>query len=485
MFWRGSRLFFFAACPARGPEASGGPGCGGRRCCRRVGRERYCSPPASALPLAAGCRGGKGEGQERAASGPVSVIEGRGEGDSAVHRDAVTEKNGSDPAEADDKALPLQRQGSRPGSGSQCGQQDSDNISIPVSHVGDVLGMVDVLIEGSDGLDEEIGFSLNEDMIIQTFPFSAVVPAALEARNILLLQSENRTGADMVEYLGAVFTDLLHSLREPLALCVVFQLYDKDLKSLKVAKYLQLYQFNRYYKLWIAKQSQEPVFRNHKEVSQEPPVALDSVFAILLKEACERGNSTLLEDGVQTKWRDLTSWLPPEQLLLGVKHVLLHLKSTVENFSSTLEDMLTLIFRHPALESWFLALELRSIPQPGLNPVTVKLLSAHLNSGVLQLLKTVVSAVTPVLRKELCAGIQDTGTSPEATVKLQILSKVLPPPGSKGLHNLMDCLPAAPERAGNEESYLSAAGPWQMPYPRCLKTQRSCIPGGDISSPPA
>nr|XP_041569295.1 nucleolar pre-ribosomal-associated protein 1 isoform X4 [Taeniopygia guttata] len=67
-----------------------------------------------------------------------------------------------------------------------------------------------------------------------------------------------------------------------------------------------------------------------------------------------------------------------------------------------------------------------------------------------------VSAVTPVLRKalwkELGAAIQD----PEATVKLQILSKLLPPPGSKGLHNLMDCLPAAPERAGNEESWAVA-----------------------------
>lgn len=63
-------------------------------------------------------------------------------------------------------------------------------------HLIDVLDMVDVLIEGSDGLDEEIGFTLNEDMIIQTFPFSAVVPAALEARNILLLQTENGTGTD-------------------------------------------------------------------------------------------------------------------------------------------------------------------------------------------------------------------------------------------------------------------------------------------------
>ncbi|TRZ15518.1 hypothetical protein HGM15179_011589, partial [Zosterops borbonicus] len=327
-------------------------------------------------------------------------------------------------------------------------KQDSDNISIPISHIDDVLDMVDVLIEGSDGLDEEIGFSLNEDMIIQTFPFSAIVPAALEARNTLLLQSESGTGADIVEYLVAVFTDLLHTQREPLALCLMFQLYDKDLKSLKVAKYPQLYHFNQYYKLWIPKQSQEHVFKNHKEVSEEPTVALDSVFSTLLKRAYERGSNTLLEDGVQTKLRDLASLAPPDQLLLGVKHVLLYLKSTVENFSSlgktlgpqlidlyvdmlsiflcrgneikldrqqkreedqaeldlfmdeeslvtevssndkTLEDTLTLIFRHPTLESWFLALELRSIPQPGLNPVTVKLLSAHLNSGVLQLLKT-------------------------------------------------------------------------------------------------
>ncbi|XP_056345886.1 nucleolar pre-ribosomal-associated protein 1-like [Oenanthe melanoleuca] len=64
----------------------------------------------------------------------------------------------------------------------------------------------------------------------------------------------------------------------------------------------------------------------------------------------------------------------------------------------TLEDTLTLIFRHPALESWFLELELRSIPQPGLNPVTVKLLSAHLNSGELQLLKTGAPVLQSITR---------------------------------------------------------------------------------------
>ncbi|NXW56243.1 NPA1P protein, partial [Eurystomus gularis] len=327
-------------------------------------------------------------------------------------------------------------------------KQDSDNVSIPVSHIDDVLDMVDVLIEGNDGLDEEIGFTLNEDMIIQTFPFSAVVPAALEARNILLLQTENGTGTYIVEYLVAVFTDLLHSQREPLALCLMFQLYDKDLQTLKVSKYPQLYQFNQYYKLWIPQQSQEPVFKKCKEVCKEPAVAQDSVFTTLLKKAYESGSSTLLEDDTQTKLRDLASQLLPEQLLLGVKHVLLYLKSTVENFGSfsktlgphlvdfyadllssllcrgnqieldnqqkreehqaesdlfmdeeslvteessndkTLEDALMLIFRHPTLESWFLALEQRCLPQHSLNPVTVKLLSAHLNSGVLQLLKT-------------------------------------------------------------------------------------------------
>ncbi|XP_051464954.1 nucleolar pre-ribosomal-associated protein 1 isoform X2 [Apus apus] len=380
-------------------------------------------------------------------------------------------------------------------------KQDSDNISIPISHIDDVLDMVDVLVEGSDGLDEEIGFTLNEDMVIQTFPFSAIVPAALEARNTLLLRTENGTGAHIVDYLIAVFTDLLHSQRDPLALCLAFQFYDKDLQSLEVSEYRHLYQFNQYYKLWIPQQSQEPVFKKHKELCKEPAVALDSVFTTLLKKAYERGTSTLLEDDIQTKLRDLASQLPSEQLLLGVKHVLLYLKSTVEDFGTlsktsgprlvdlyvdllcsllcwgnqidldnqqkreehqaesglfideesliteetsndkTLEDALMLIFRHPTLESWFLALEQRSLPQHSLNPVTVKLLSAHLNSGVLQLLKTgapmlqsmdqkhVLSkyfeAITKSVLKELqSAGKDGNQVSPKKSHQLEALEEL-------------------------------------------------------------
>uniref|UniRef100_A0A8C3BFY8 URB1 ribosome biogenesis homolog n=1 Tax=Cairina moschata TaxID=8855 RepID=A0A8C3BFY8_CAIMO len=308
-------------------------------------------------------------------------------------------------------------------------KQDSDNVSIPISHIDDVLDMVDVLVEDSDGLDEEIGFTLNEDTIIQTFPFSAVVPAALEARNKLLLQAETET-AHIVEYLVAVFTDLLHSQRDALALCLMFQLYDKDLQSLKVSKYPQLYQFNQYYNLWIPHEAR----------------VQGSYPGLSIQDTKQVAKETL--DDIQTKLRDLASQLPSEQLVLGVKHVLLYLKSTMSVFSQlskisgpslvdffldllssllcrgnevelgnrqkqkehknasdlfmdeesliteessddkTLEDMLMLIFKHPTLESWFLALEQRSLPQHSLNPVTVKLLSAHVNSGVLQLLKT-------------------------------------------------------------------------------------------------
>lgn len=74
----------------------------------------------------------------------------------------------------------------------------SPGLPTSLSPVPDVLDMVDVLVEGSEGLDEEIGFSLTEDMVQQTFPFSAMVPAALEARNKLILGPENETGTEVL-----------------------------------------------------------------------------------------------------------------------------------------------------------------------------------------------------------------------------------------------------------------------------------------------
>lgn len=59
--------------------------------------------------------------------------------------------------------------------------------------VPDVIDMLDVIMDGNDGQMEEFGPSLNEDLIIQTFPFSALVPAALEARNKLPSNIGNRS----------------------------------------------------------------------------------------------------------------------------------------------------------------------------------------------------------------------------------------------------------------------------------------------------
>lgn len=84
----------------------------------------------------------------------------------------------------------------------------------PLLSVSDVLDMVDVLVEGSEGLDEEIGVSLDEDMALLTFPFSAVVPAALEARNKLLLGTENAAGTCVVRMLWAHQTSWVSGRQE-------------------------------------------------------------------------------------------------------------------------------------------------------------------------------------------------------------------------------------------------------------------------------
>lgn len=51
-------------------------------------------------------------------------------------------------------------------------------------------------------------------------------------------------------YLIAVLTDLLHTQRDPLALCLLLQSYDK-LEPPIASCCHQLSQFNRYYSRWI------------------------------------------------------------------------------------------------------------------------------------------------------------------------------------------------------------------------------------------
>ncbi|XP_021064784.1 nucleolar pre-ribosomal-associated protein 1 [Mus pahari] len=332
------------------------------------------------------------------------------------------------------------------------GKQDADDVSIPVSHIDDVLDMVDVLVEGSEGLDEDIGLLLNEDMILLTFPFSALVPAALEARNKLLLGTECEAGESVVAYMTAVLTDLLHTQRDPLALCLLLQSYDK-LEPVSLLCGQQLVQFHRYYSLWIPEQAQEalPLQASGSSGPRTPPPS--SCFSTLLQTAYE--SRTLGDKSIQTQLLAAVPSLALQHMLRSAKQVLLYLKSTVENFSQlgrsvgptllqfllgllkhlvihseqldaqnqqkleaaraesdlfldmesvvslelasdkTIEELLLAILKHPTLETWFLALEQKALPPHTLSPILVKLLAAHFSAGVLQLLV----ASSPILRK--------------------------------------------------------------------------------------
>ncbi|XP_021040517.1 nucleolar pre-ribosomal-associated protein 1 [Mus caroli] len=332
------------------------------------------------------------------------------------------------------------------------GKQDADDVSIPISHIDDVLDMVDVLVEGSEGLDEDIGFLLNEDMILLTFPFSALVPAALEARNKLLLGTECEAGESIMAYMTAVLTDLLHTQRDPLALCLLLQSYDK-FEPVSLLCSQQLAQFHRYYSLWIPAQAQEalPLQVSGSSGPCTPPPS--SCFSTLLQTAYE--SRTLGDKSVQAQLLDAVPSLALQHMLRSAKQVLLYLKSTVENFSQlgrsvgpallrslldllkqlvihaerldsqnqqkleaaraeadlfldmesvaslelatdkTVEELLLAILKHPTLETWFLALEQKALPPHTLSPILVKLLAAHFSAGVLQLLV----ASSPILHK--------------------------------------------------------------------------------------
>lgn len=325
-------------------------------------------------------------------------------------------------------------------------QRDSDSVSLPISHIDDVLDMVDVIVEGSEGLDEEIGFTLNEDMILNIFPFSAVVPASLEARNTLLLR-DNQSAECMLLYLQAVLTDILHCQRDPLAFCLLLQSYDKELNSLKLPQHSQICQLNIYYTRWIPKQIKETLFEQAKDPCIPINLENQCAFSSVLKNAYSSHDVLLLEETTKDQLKEAISKLKLSELLLAVKQVMLYLKTTVDDFSKlsrgpgsalvtlfmdllyslifrldqlnisnqqmpvesqaetdlfldtesftieeptkneVLQEIITAILKHPVLENWFLALEHHNLPQHNLNPVTVKLLSGHVNSGIINLLK--------------------------------------------------------------------------------------------------
>ncbi|XP_058490255.1 nucleolar pre-ribosomal-associated protein 1 [Solea solea] len=330
---------------------------------------------------------------------------------------------------------------------SNLSNQEGDAASIPVSHIDDVLDMLDVIMDGNDGEMEQFGPSLSEDLIIQTFPFSVVVPAALEARNKLPANK-----GVVLEYLSAVLTDVLHCQREPLPLCLALLQYDKELVSsdLPPSPHPAIIHLHQYYSKWLPQQCCEELFKSSE--CDTKGLSSPKSYTALIKAAYNQGPSAFLEDALRKNVEEALASMSMDEFPVVIKQILLYIKSTVEIFGTfskntgsailktlmgQLQDLvvrlrdfeetkksepaaaaeslqegsdlflelnqspreetnkeqilvsaLGSIFKHPCLEQWFLALELSALPPHSLNPVRLKRLCAQLTDDTLLLLKT-------------------------------------------------------------------------------------------------
>ncbi|XP_071780840.2 nucleolar pre-ribosomal-associated protein 1 [Centroberyx gerrardi] len=339
--------------------------------------------------------------------------------------------------------------------------QEGDAASIPVSHIDDVLDMLDVIMEGNEGEMEAFGPSLSDDLIIQTFPFSAVVPAALEARNKLPADK-----GVVYDYMSAVLSDVLHCQREPLPLCLGLLQYDKELVSSEhsAAPHPSVIRLHHYYSKWLPQQCREELFKSSECHSRGLPAPIS--FTALMKAEYSQGPSALLEDTFRAQVEASLVTMEMVEFPVAIKQILLYVKSTVDNFDTfskdtgipvlrtlmgILQDLVTKlqgfqettnsepvavnsqegsdlfleinqpsttetnkeqilvaalssIFKHPCLEQWFLALELAALPPHTLNPVRIKHLCAQLSDDILALLKTSAPTLSDLGHLELLSS---------------------------------------------------------------------------------
>ncbi|RVE65079.1 hypothetical protein OJAV_G00132260 [Oryzias javanicus] len=379
--------------------------------------------------------------------------------------------------------------------------QEGDTGSLPVSHIDDVLDMLDIIMEGSEGEMEEFGPALSEELIIQTFPFSAVVPAALEARN--KLQSDK---GEVCEYLSAVLSDVLHCQRDPLPFCLALLHYDKELVSsgLPASTHPSVIHLHQYYSSWLPQQSREELFTSPAALSNEA-LTSDS-YSALMKAAYMQGADALTTNTFRKNIEAALDSMLLTEFPIAIKQVLLYIKSTVENFGTFskeagaavlktlmgfLQDItvklksfaetqnseaataekekdasdlflevnqsseveanknqilvaaVDSIFKHPCLEQWFLALELSTLPPHSLKPVRLKQLCTLITDNTLTLLKIGAPVLKDLCRPELLSGY----TSAIKRAVLKELSEKRPqPPKSHSrtfqallsLHSYMD-----------------------------------------------
>uniref|UniRef100_A0A8K9X6G5 Nucleolar pre-ribosomal-associated protein 1 C-terminal domain-containing protein n=1 Tax=Oncorhynchus mykiss TaxID=8022 RepID=A0A8K9X6G5_ONCMY len=326
--------------------------------------------------------------------------------------------------------------------------QDGDTASIPISHIDDVLDMVDVIMEGSEGETEELGPALSDDLILQTFPFSAVVPAVLEARNKLPATYRTEKGV-IYDYMATVLCDVLHCQRDPLPLSLALLQYDKELNSSEDPgpPHHSIIHLHHYYTTWLPQQAREPLFQSCESPLHVSPSPV--TFTGLLKTAYTQGASALLEDSFRRRLEKSLVTMETAEYPVAAKQILLYIKTTVDNFSMLSIDtgllelnvlmgvlqglvlrlqspqepteeepmvegetepmvegetepmvvvlsVLSSILKHPCIEQWFLSLELSSVPPTSLNPVRLKLLCAQLSDCILGLLQSSASVLRPL-----------------------------------------------------------------------------------------
>uniref|UniRef100_A0A673LFU8 URB1 ribosome biogenesis homolog n=1 Tax=Sinocyclocheilus rhinocerous TaxID=307959 RepID=A0A673LFU8_9TELE len=274
--------------------------------------------------------------------------------------------------------------------------QEGDEASIPISHIDDVLDMVDVIVEGSEGDVEEIGPSLTDEIILQTFPFSAIVPAVLEVRNKLPESFKDGKGV-VFEYMAAVLCDVLHCQRDPLALCLTLQHYDKKLNTSHAScpPHASVVAFYHYYSQWLPKQTQKTlVSPSHLQCTADLPKETAAEVLGSLMTVLNSLILKLLSSETQQPTR-------PEQqdeadLFLDTNHV------PAQNTEQVvLLAVLGSVFKHPVVEQWFLALELSSFPPHSLNPVRLKQLCGRLTEMTLTLLESSAAALRELDSLEL------------------------------------------------------------------------------------
>ncbi|XP_062314220.1 nucleolar pre-ribosomal-associated protein 1 isoform X1 [Osmerus eperlanus] len=333
--------------------------------------------------------------------------------------------------------------------------QEGDTVSAPISQIDDVLGMVDVIMESSEVEIEAFEPSLSEDLILLTFPFSALVPAVLEARNKLLIACKVDNEV-VCEYVAAVLSDILHCQRDPLPLCLALLQYDEELVVSSEdfpPPHPSIIHLHHYFSRWLPQQFQKQLFKSSDSPSNSSlgPVS----FTALMKAQYSQEASAFLDNRFRRTVEDCLSTMDMAAFPVAVKQVLLYIKSTIDNFSKlskesgapvlstlmgvlqdivskllsfhgttelmavdgeegadllhevnlatkakdnidlTIMAVLRSIFKHPYLEQWFLAVDLASVPPHTLNPGRLKLLCGQLSDDILDLLQ--ISA--PYLRK--------------------------------------------------------------------------------------